>query len=302
MARKSVGRKKLAMRKMTNKSNLDVTFSKRRTGLFKKAYELCTLCMCEIAMIVFSPQQKPYSLGHPTIESVLNRFLNGNPPTENSRTDQLVASLREDNILKLNTELANLNDAIEIEKKRAKSLGEKMKAQRSDYWWLRPIDELNVEEVQKMLLAVDEMQKNARIGQLERSISSTLGAVSVLQYNNTPFFGASSSGPSFDPARTSGPTVGVPSVNLARTSGVRFPPRFNSGFAPFIDPTRVSGGFSGGGFQFVASNPHFEFMDNGSSSGSSGGDALAPDDGNASGLGSRDYVGDRDKGKAPMMD
>ena len=32
-----------------------VTFNKRRQGLFKKAYELSVLCSCDVALIVFDP-------------------------------------------------------------------------------------------------------------------------------------------------------------------------------------------------------------------------------------------------------
>ncbi|KAJ0010209.1 hypothetical protein Pint_33607 [Pistacia integerrima] len=58
MVRKSKGRQKVEMVKMPNESNLQVTFSKRRSGLFKKASELCTLCGAEVALVVFSPGKK----------------------------------------------------------------------------------------------------------------------------------------------------------------------------------------------------------------------------------------------------
>ncbi|CAN1769992.1 Agamous-like MADS-box protein AGL28 [Linum perenne] len=51
---------KMSIKKILNKSNLQVTFSKRRAGLFKKASELCTLCGVEITVIVFSPAGKAY--------------------------------------------------------------------------------------------------------------------------------------------------------------------------------------------------------------------------------------------------
>ncbi|KAL6333580.1 hypothetical protein AAG906_028765 [Vitis piasezkii] len=54
-SRKNMGRKKIEIRKIEKKSSLEVTFSKRRTGLFKKAGELCVLCGAEAAVIVFSP-------------------------------------------------------------------------------------------------------------------------------------------------------------------------------------------------------------------------------------------------------
>ncbi|KAL5075096.1 hypothetical protein RYX36_014080 [Vicia faba] len=42
---------------MRNESNLQVTFSKRCSGLFKKAIELSTLCDAQISLVVFSPSE-----------------------------------------------------------------------------------------------------------------------------------------------------------------------------------------------------------------------------------------------------
>jgi len=68
------------MKKMSNESNLQVTFSKRRSGLFKKASELCTLCGAYVALIIFSPGEKVLSFGHPNVETVINRYLSQVPP------------------------------------------------------------------------------------------------------------------------------------------------------------------------------------------------------------------------------
>ena len=46
------------MKKIDNRAARQVTFSKRRRGLFKKAQELSTLCDAEIALIVFSSTGK----------------------------------------------------------------------------------------------------------------------------------------------------------------------------------------------------------------------------------------------------
>jgi len=52
-----------------------VTFSKRRAGLFKKANELSILCGAEIAIVVFSIGNRPYSFGHPSVDVVAAKFL-----------------------------------------------------------------------------------------------------------------------------------------------------------------------------------------------------------------------------------
>ncbi|KAK9287436.1 hypothetical protein L1049_015857 [Liquidambar formosana] len=53
-------RKKIPIKKIVNTTARQVTFSKRRRGLFKKAHELSTLCDAEIALIVFSAAGKVF--------------------------------------------------------------------------------------------------------------------------------------------------------------------------------------------------------------------------------------------------
>lgn len=49
-----MGRGKIEIKRIENANSRQVTFSKRRTGLLKKAQELAILCDAEVAVIVFS--------------------------------------------------------------------------------------------------------------------------------------------------------------------------------------------------------------------------------------------------------
>lgn len=51
-------RQKIQIKKIDNLTARQVTFSKRRRGLFKKAQELSTLCDADIGLIVFSATGK----------------------------------------------------------------------------------------------------------------------------------------------------------------------------------------------------------------------------------------------------
>ncbi|KAL3714099.1 hypothetical protein ACJRO7_006099 [Eucalyptus globulus] len=53
-------RGKVQMRRIENATSRQVTFSKRRTGLLKKAYELSVLCDAEVAVIIFSQKGRLY--------------------------------------------------------------------------------------------------------------------------------------------------------------------------------------------------------------------------------------------------
>ncbi|KAM6588044.1 hypothetical protein CsatA_010649 [Cannabis sativa] len=53
-------RGKTQMKRIENAASRQVTFSKRRNGLLKKAFELSVLCDAEVALIIFSPRGKLY--------------------------------------------------------------------------------------------------------------------------------------------------------------------------------------------------------------------------------------------------
>ena len=77
---------KIKLQKRQKERDRCNTFSKRKAGVFKKASELCTFPGTEISMILFSPTAKPYSFGHPNIESIINRFFDENS-TQNLTTN-----------------------------------------------------------------------------------------------------------------------------------------------------------------------------------------------------------------------
>ncbi|KAL0007512.1 hypothetical protein SO802_009014 [Lithocarpus litseifolius] len=72
---KGMGRSKIEIKEIQNKGAMYCTFTKRRNGLCSKARELSTLCGAQVAAIVFSPKNKMYTFGEPSVDSVVNRFL-----------------------------------------------------------------------------------------------------------------------------------------------------------------------------------------------------------------------------------
>ncbi|KAE9595262.1 putative transcription factor MADS-type1 family [Lupinus albus] len=53
-----MGRGRVQLKRIENKTSQQVTFSKRRTGLLKKAHEISVLCDTQIALIMFSTKGK----------------------------------------------------------------------------------------------------------------------------------------------------------------------------------------------------------------------------------------------------
>ncbi|KAF7136325.1 hypothetical protein RHSIM_Rhsim08G0076800 [Rhododendron simsii] len=64
-----MGRGRVQMKRIENKVSRQVTFSKRRTGLLKKAHEISVLCDAEVALIVFSTKGKLFHM-----ESILEKY------------------------------------------------------------------------------------------------------------------------------------------------------------------------------------------------------------------------------------
>ncbi|CAA7016949.1 unnamed protein product [Microthlaspi erraticum] len=92
-----MGRGRVEMKRIENKINRQVTFSKRRNGLLKKAYELSVLCDAEVALIIFSSRGKLYEFGSVgSVERTIERYhrcyncsLGNNKPQESTQASIL---------------------------------------------------------------------------------------------------------------------------------------------------------------------------------------------------------------------
>ncbi|KAK6945924.1 Transcription factor, MADS-box [Dillenia turbinata] len=158
--KKTRGRQRIPMEKMTKQSNLQVTFSKRRSGLFKKASELCVLTGAEVAVVVFSPGNKVYSFGHPFVDNVINRFLGQNPPRVDPDSNHLIEFQRDANLRELNTQLEHVHNQLEMERKRGEELEKAMKASQMQNWWEAPVEELSMEQLQILKTAMDSLKQD----------------------------------------------------------------------------------------------------------------------------------------------
>ncbi|QCD85242.1 agamous-like MADS-box protein AGL29 [Vigna unguiculata] len=127
-----MGRRKIEITEVKDPNTKQVTFSKRRTGLFKKANELSILCGAEVAIVVFSPGNKPYSFGHPSVDAVADKFLQQESASDVAVTPNVVEgndSSNADNIDALNQELCGVQTQISEEHKKAIELDRRKKQQ-----------------------------------------------------------------------------------------------------------------------------------------------------------------------------
>ncbi|XP_019434806.1 PREDICTED: agamous-like MADS-box protein AGL62 [Lupinus angustifolius] len=96
--KKNKGRRRIEMKMIAKDNILQVTFSKRRTGLFKKGSELCTLCDAKVGLVVFSPANKAFSFGDPSIDVVVDRYQMSNQPRNLGNMQYLEAHRNANNI------------------------------------------------------------------------------------------------------------------------------------------------------------------------------------------------------------
>ncbi|KAJ4972014.1 hypothetical protein NE237_005113 [Protea cynaroides] len=154
------------------RTKITVTFSKRRKGLFKKSSELCILCSAETALIVFSPAGKVFSFVHPSVNSVINRYIDRSSAIQNND-----AAIRE-----LSRRLTKVNEKLEAEKKKGLMILDKVKKKKVlQFWWEEPIDKLDVNESKQLKVAIKELRKNAmkRADELMMEASSSSSFLTI---------------------------------------------------------------------------------------------------------------------------
>ncbi|KAK6124082.1 hypothetical protein DH2020_042167 [Rehmannia glutinosa] len=147
--KKTMGRRKIEIRKIEKKTSLQVTFTKRRTGLFRKASELCVLCGAEIAILVQSPADKIFAFGHPSVEALIGRFESGgavSPETGASSFRQFVEQVEG------RQKYEEAVRRLEMEKR--------MKEGEREFWWDEPFEGLELQELEEYAEALEVLRDN----------------------------------------------------------------------------------------------------------------------------------------------
>ncbi|XP_072004693.1 myocyte-specific enhancer factor 2A isoform X4 [Engystomops pustulosus] len=89
-----MGRKKIQITRIMDERNRQVTFTKRKFGLMKKAYELSVLCDCEIALIIFNGSNKLFQYASTDMDKVLLKYTEYNEPHESRTNSDIVETLK----------------------------------------------------------------------------------------------------------------------------------------------------------------------------------------------------------------
>nr|QYK20669.1 dormancy associated MADS-box [Prunus avium]BCD69035.1 dormancy assosiated MADS-box4 [Prunus avium] len=101
-------REKIKIKKIDYLPARQVTFSKRRRGIFKKAAELSVLCESEVAVVIFSATGKLFDYSSSSVKDVIERYKARTNGVEKS-DKSLELQLENENRIKLSKELEEKN-------------------------------------------------------------------------------------------------------------------------------------------------------------------------------------------------
>ncbi|KAI3842541.1 hypothetical protein MKX03_034407 [Papaver bracteatum] len=125
-------RGKTEMRRIENTTSRQVTFSKRRNGLLKKAFELSVLCEAEVALLVFSSRGKlfEFSSSSTSVQKTIERYQKYHKDEQvNYRNNNNNKAIEQQTSQQLQYEVANLAKMIEnLEASKRKLMGEDLES------------------------------------------------------------------------------------------------------------------------------------------------------------------------------
>ncbi|KAK1371998.1 Agamous-like MADS-box protein AGL61 [Heracleum sosnowskyi] len=155
MKKKTQGRKKIEIKRIADENSRQVTFSKRRTGLFNKASELCVLTGAEAAIITQSPGGRVFAFGHPSVDSVVDKYLAGSSKNiAVNEVNSIPTSMQEN----FNQKYKEISKEIEDEKK--KNVLEEKLEDNPNFWWEESFEHLGIEELEKYIASMEQLKDN----------------------------------------------------------------------------------------------------------------------------------------------
>ncbi|KAL3651678.1 hypothetical protein CASFOL_004680 [Castilleja foliolosa] len=149
--KKTLGKQKIEIKKIEKQSRRQVTFSKRRVGLFKKASELCILTGAEIAIVVNSLGNRVFTFGHPNVDAVVDRFLGG---------ESLETHAPSGNTSYLDRELAVSFRELEAERNLIEGVKTVEGYGGDTCWWNEAVEGKGLEELEHYGAALEELMRN----------------------------------------------------------------------------------------------------------------------------------------------
>ncbi|KAL4314547.1 hypothetical protein HN51_068807 [Arachis hypogaea] len=111
MIKKIKGRQKRDIKRIENKKNCQIAFTKRKDGLLKKANEIKYLCDAGVDLIIYSSSGKAYCYGDSSLKTIKMALSNEQQPQD---SNQFLGYIMEEmsrmdmqNLVKKNNSLVN---------------------------------------------------------------------------------------------------------------------------------------------------------------------------------------------------
>ncbi|GMY15606.1 agamous-like MADS-box protein AGL65 isoform X2 [Fagus crenata] len=153
-----MGRVKLKIKRLESTSNRQVTYSKRRHGILKKARELAILCDIDIALLMFSPTGRPslYQGEHRNFDEVIAKFAQLTPQERTKRKLESLEALKKtfkklDHDVNIEDFLGSSSQTVEELNNRLRLLqGQLSGVQKRLSYWSDPDKIDNVEHLRQM--------------------------------------------------------------------------------------------------------------------------------------------------------
>lgn len=156
--KRSKGRQVIPIEPIQDKARCQVTFSKRKNGLFRKASELILLCDAKAAIIIFSNAGKPYALGNPSVDEVL-RLVDGDVDDGAHALPEAVPDRAE--VEGKVRKLEENNALLAAEKSRMRAIEKKvMQAAGGKKWWEADVEKLGPEDLVEFGKALQRLRDN----------------------------------------------------------------------------------------------------------------------------------------------
>ncbi|KAI3685951.1 hypothetical protein L1987_79620 [Smallanthus sonchifolius] len=104
-----MAREKIKIRKIDNITARQVTFSKRRRGLLKKAEELAVLCDADVALVIFSATGKLFEYASSSMQELLEKYKLHSKNNVDKADESLTLQLQESDETRMGKELLDKN-------------------------------------------------------------------------------------------------------------------------------------------------------------------------------------------------
>ncbi|XP_040375815.1 agamous-like MADS-box protein AGL61 [Oryza brachyantha] len=169
----SKGKQRIEIRYIEDSGKRQVSFSKRRAGLFKKASELCLLCGASVAVLAFSGAGNVFAFGGPSADAVVRHYYyyasslrgvsGGALPSSSATAATPGRGCEEQEALWRAVEQTRAEVA--AEEARARDIVDKVTKAVAGrrFWWDADVEALGEAELPRFGMALEKLRRSARL-------------------------------------------------------------------------------------------------------------------------------------------